>query len=607
MKLLRKFPPIPDESGLGVYRRLSAANGLTGWKELAVLCELPVAQSALLLRPDHVAECLGMPHEWAQIASSAHERAAGWRGLRRKGDAVCPHCLRMQVYMRVHWEHAYVVACPEHRVMLVDRCNACGERLASHRERIEQCPCGYDLRNVPAPAASPAVLWVASLLSNCAVSVGDLGPPVEGVTVDVLSLLVRTLCVFSNPRAVGARQNAPVPRTIQEATIFLQPMEGLLEDWPRGFEEHVSKRLACASPDARTLSTALGKWYVVLKSCCTEGPLQCFFEAIARVAAAEFDGLTGLDSAAAATNRAASQILLAEAARRIGVHRDTLFSYVKRGQLRSEQKKFGTRGLAYVVSVQDVDEVMAARREWMLEEQACDILDIPPSVLLRLAAAGLVQHDTQWTTDLRKGGPVELASVTAFSVRLAAHNLGRGSSGGARIALRELNGRRSGDGKALIRTLQAIAEGEILPLNRAKTVGRLEYAMADVGRYFSTPILEAGLSVQGLSQLTGWKWESISHWIDLGLLQSTTIQLRGQPCRVVSPQALVEFSRTYVPLADLAKQLGSKSSAVAERLSDLELLGAKPLADGQRRGALVRVQDLARLALSSPRGLTAKN
>jgi hypothetical protein len=107
--------------------------------------------------------------------------------------------------------------------------------------------------------------------------------------------------------------------------------------------------------------------------------------------------------------------------------------------------------------------------------------------------------------------------------------------------------------------------------------------------------------MQQLAKATGWKWESIAHWMSIGVLESQDILLRGQRCRVVSSEELLSFRRTYMPLADLAKAMGTKSSALAEMLPTLEVIGAKPLPNGSKRGGLVRVADLGRLALLGAR------
>lgn len=90
---------------------------------------------------------------------------------------------------------------------------------------------------------------------------------------------------------------------------------------------------------------------------------------------------------------------------------------------------------------------------------------------------------------------------------------------------------------------------------------------------------EAGMSLQQLSKFTGWKWEGISHRIDEGLLDSQSIVLRGQPCGVVLLHQLLAFTETYVRLANLARGMGTKSSALSRLLPGIEL-GRRPAAFG---------------------------
>jgi hypothetical protein len=175
--------------------------------------------------------------------------------------------------------------------------------------------------------------------------------------------------------------------------------------------------------------------------------------------------------------------------------------------------------------------------------------------------------------------------------------LGGRKAEGSRLQLRELHARRLGDKQAIVRLLKAIANGDVLPMGPAKSVGELEFCEADVATFFSSKSVEAGLTVQALAVATGWKWESVSHWIDVGLLESVPAVLRGQPCRVVMPAHLIKFSQNYVPLATLARSLNVRSSELLERMGAIELFGGKPLPSGAVRGALVRLSDLGRAAL----------
>ena len=151
--------------------------------------------------------------------------------------------------------------------------------------------------------------------------------------------------------------------------------------------------------------------------------------------------------------------------------------------------------------------------------------------------------------------------------------------------------------------MKAAVAGELVPVVRGRQLGQMGFVRSELAAYFGTPVLEAGISVQQLSKQTGWKWESISHWISLGLLEAEQIYLRGQSCRVITPNQLLAFRRTYLPLADLAHVMGTKSSALADQLAQVEVVGAQHVAGGVRRGGLVRVADLGRLAVAGAKVL----
>ena len=161
----------------------------------------------------------------------------------------------------------------------------------------------------------------------------------------------------------------------------------------------------------------------------------------------------------------------------------------------------------------------------------------------------------------------------------------------------ELTSRRLGDQRAIQSAMAAASAGELAAVRRGTRIGSVQFRRADVQGYFGTPVLEAGMSVQHLAKATGWKWESISHWMELGLLDSNSIQLRGQSCRVVAPEHLLRFRQMYIPLADLARSLGTTSTALVTQLPGVQVIGAKPLPNGVTRGGLVRLEDLARLAV----------
>jgi hypothetical protein len=259
MELPFLFEPKHDESPLGYYRRLSGANALKNWKELATMAEVSPSSTGLLGRPEYVAEMLKIPAHWAQELAMREQELSTLRSLHNsRRDAVCPQCIGEDAYLRFFWGHAYVTACLKHRICLVDHCTACGESLDINRERIEFCSCGQELSYLRGAPASPAQLWLSGLLSSAG---ADLQPQVVGVSVSDLTQLVRTLCLWFDVHGAAPRRNAAAPRSIGEAMEFLAPLELLLADWPKGYEEHVSARIAAGPAQARTIKALLGHWY----------------------------------------------------------------------------------------------------------------------------------------------------------------------------------------------------------------------------------------------------------------------------------------------------------------------------------------------------------
>ena len=214
-----------------------------------------------------------------------------------------------------------------------------------------------------------------------------------------------------------------------------------------------------------------------------------------------------------------------------------------------------------------------------------------------MKAASVIQSDVRWREDLMKGGPVNRQSILDLYESVQRLAQPASAADDATLTWAELTSRRMGDRQAIESLMQSIASGKVKAVGHARTLGEISLLRADVSQYFGTPLLEAGMSIQQLSKLTGWKRESISYWIEEGLLDSQSIMLRGQACRVVLPQHLLAFRQTYVPLADLARGMGTKSSALSRLLSGIELFGAQALPNGTARGGLVRIGDLCRLAV----------
>ncbi|URF04309.1 TniQ family protein [Cupriavidus campinensis] len=602
MSLVVTYAPRDDESGFGYYRALAAANVLSNWRELAGLAGVQRNRGALFAHSEFVAGQLGLESEWTHFAGQQEAVCRSWGRLHRvQTDAVCPACLAAAEYMRHYWGHTYVTTCADHRILLIDRCSDCGEFLSPNRYHIGQCDCGQDLRMLPRIASTRAQHWLSTLIASAGKQSGGIEPMLRSVDINTLCQVARTLCLHADPTMPALRRGAALPTSIAEAIDLLAPLDSLLGDWPAGFQSHVEKRIAAGKPDARTLNTLLGSWYIGLRKLCQGTALEPFLKIIIEVAAVRFDGALGLDSAKALVEDVTEYVRLADAAKTIGVSVSHMHDTVQAGKCGYRTRRAGTRGLLYEIPQEEVARIQEQRSEWMTGSEACELAGVSPSVLEHMMAAGVVRSDVNWRQDIFKGGVVERRSILELveRIREAADLVGRPED--ERVVWAGLTSRRMGDRQAIQSLMQAIAEGKVKAVVRGRKLGDMAFLRADVASYFGTPLLEAGMSIQQLSKFTGWKWESISHWIAEGLLDSHSIVLRGQPCRVVLPHQLLAFRQTYVPLADLARGMGTKSSALSRLLSGIELVGAQQLPSGAARGGLIRVAELGRLAVLGAR------
>ncbi|NDP40904.1 MAG: hypothetical protein GZ093_19620 [Rhodoferax sp.] len=535
-----------------------------------------------------------------EVALSRQKEALcrDWSRLHRtKSDAVCPTCMAESPYLRHHWEHAYVTACPKHRIQLVDKCNACGEHLSPMRLYIGLCACGNALDSMPKVSATRAQLWLSTLMTGKGQPSGNLKPISQDVDTDVLVKVIRTLCLHPDPTKPALPRGAALPKTVAEAIEFLAPLDALLADWPTGLRSHVEQRIAAGRRDARTLNTLLGDWYISLRKACQGTTLEPLLQVIINVAAEKSECVLGLDSAKAMAQDATKYVRASDAARAIGVSVSRMHDAMHTGECAHRTRRMGTRGQVYEVSCAEVERIQKRRAEWISDITACELANVTPVVLERMKAAGVIRSDIRWREDIMKGGPVERQSLLDLYTSVDRGAQSAAVAEDATLTWSEFTSRRMGEKRAIESLMKAIASGDVKAVTRARTLGEMYFRMGDVSQHFGTPLLEAGMSIHQLSKATGWKWESISHWMEEGLLACESIQLRGQPCRVVLPHQLLAFRQSYIPLADLARAMNMKASALSLSLRGIELVGAKGLPDGALRGGLLRIADIGRLAV----------
>ena len=157
----------------------------------------------------------------------------------------CPCCMNEEPYWRGQWDLTFYLACPRHRIKLVNRCRQCNRPAHWSRARLLQCRCGAGFGDQRAQADTPGIHFISSLIES-KVS----GTFVDGSSIKLpasvayqlanssLDSLFKVLWLFGRtlPAMVDAQRRAAEPKIISSdpEVIVNQAME-FLSAWPESF------------------------------------------------------------------------------------------------------------------------------------------------------------------------------------------------------------------------------------------------------------------------------------------------------------------------------------------------------------------------------------
>lgn len=598
--LIELFPPAPTEGPIEYLRRLSVRNGYSDWRSLVRATGVNPTLNALWKNKPTLIDGLGLDSAWLDVVMPPSAEGLGLRDpffRRTATDPVCPQCLAETEHLHHAWSHSLVSACPDHGTALIDLCPSCGQALSDSRFDLASCDCGYSLREATASSASPFELWVSARLA------GDMRPfegrAEIGAHEDYLGLgkLLFSLAIRLNPKAKVKPGKTGRPRDLDQTRALLESIRPLFDSWPQGFNTHVRDRLLAGNQAMFSPSGRLGAWYMNLHGACRKAnAFAPLWTAFSDAMIDHFDGnLRGQQVFTPSPDRERRFVPVAEAARIIGVSPSKLGAALKAGIVAGHVSKQGTAYTLALMDREEVERIRTERTRWIMANDAAVTAGVPPSVISHLVEAGLLTSDELWARNILKSGPIEMTSIDALTVRLAA--LAKPRTVVETLRFGQLTRRRTTDSAGIRKLYQAIASGEVRATSYTPghSLDGFLFAAEDVRRYLGSVGLTEGMTLTQLETATGWKYDSISSWAHAGLLKTSEVVLHGRSARLVTHVGLAAFRREWVPISDLASAMGTKASALTSKFMQrgMTIHGQLVLPSGARRGGLVRLADLA--------------
>jgi len=257
--------PAPTESLMGFALRLTEANGYPSISYVVdslsghLYRQTPGRLNALPLL-----EMVGISSEEADRLtlrpmekSKAYIRIHGndlpSYEVNVRNPKICPKCLAENGNCEAFWDLTQAVACPLHRIMLIDRCSECLLPLKWHRSKVVQCKCGADLRNQPISPASPPLCKIMEVMRHLVYRDALLSPFPETMR-HLAHLDIRRLCklLWVMSGALHQRQGGEsLPKSRRRYLAELERIARAFEHWPSGFQVFLEEMYA-AELDAAT-------------------------------------------------------------------------------------------------------------------------------------------------------------------------------------------------------------------------------------------------------------------------------------------------------------------------------------------------------------------
>ncbi len=211
LRLLRTPRPMPDENFLGYVLRISDVNGYENpqWFIRKVVqkglftnyfkesIDLSPLAAFFGVSVDVLKALMYQPVSRGESRSEIRLIACGGvmmrRLLRLAHPKICPACIRETGYIRWAWDLVPVTVCPNHKIVLLDKCPNCRKPISWNRWKLGACGCGCN--------------WL------------DISPTIVENDETTLSRLIYKLCNLTTNTYKDSKSSNPLFRLNLEGVI----------------------------------------------------------------------------------------------------------------------------------------------------------------------------------------------------------------------------------------------------------------------------------------------------------------------------------------------------------------------------------------------------
>jgi hypothetical protein len=596
----------PGESLNSQLMRKAELNGYGTAHALLNDVGLTMKASYLPGELEQLRECFELAEHDLMPASADHAPYLGQKTfLRSQCSPVCPQCLAQEEVAREAWSHLLVTACHTHQTELLSQCPQCAEPICLTRRALMHCDCGYDYRRANCAPESAFSAGLSALLENFDSPTRQALPaPLNQLNFEpllpaFLLMLAKAQGRMEDQLPIKFRFGAS--SSYEDSVVVVGHLESLLGEWPQRFDATLED-LLCKS-EGVSLAGRIGTWYRELFSTYATPSFDFLRERFKAQVAEYFDGRLGVSTRAlmfgADNADAIHWFAAAEAARLLGVAPDILANLVITQQVDGRVHQEG-KSRFVAVHRSTLDQLAADRASYLSATEARQRLNVSKNFFERFVQAGGLRRYKRNERPVLVAGAFRVEDVDQVIQQLVG-SVRRKPRKVQLIGIQDICAKHGTSNSKIAGVLQDILQGIVRPVARVSSLAGLaglQFDKVEIAQRVRNNNPNVELSVDDLAQVSGWKAGVIKKWIQGGYLKSI-VQTYGKAKRDVVPvSALIEFLLTYMPTAELSKQLDTKTQYLIQswRPAKIEILVPPQEAGGGQRGLLVRNADLARAA-----------
>jgi hypothetical protein len=582
--LIRTPKPKAGESLLGYVLRLSETNGYdTPWHIWRAAGYGQGEMQTPGFDVTRLAAVTGQPPD--QLAKHAYlatdasgrryyqinrQRIGGGRAstfFRLRRPAICTACILECGYASVCWDARDYVACPDHKVLLLERCPACGHALSWFRPGLLTCRCGASFERVTAKPAAEELVALMRVLRCKILGSQPAASPHEGFCgMPMEHLAPVSLAAIWRAMDSVRRLNVDAPYAVSAAATAAE----IFTHWPHGFHAYL-RRMGTQGIEAGAkhigFRAQFEKLYIsVLKPQTSLTGLAFMREAFVKFGLREW-GQATVDEKLLRGAQPKSRYLSASSfADLVGVMRITVKKWLADGMEPAKAVKIGNQ-TRYVLDAEQARGSQRCNDHRLRLREAAGIVGLPVSVLRELKRLG--QYSTIVAINRRAGfWEVDLAAFRQRLVSLspsASKNITNLEVKSFGSIMRDV---KFGDHRAKGAFVADLLTGQIKVTGLSGTsIASLLVRQSDVEAFrlrWSTHQSGGALSRRATAAML-----VCSEFAVDGLVMSGHLERRQDSRCGILRESVIGFGKRWISANALAKEVGTSAASIATNAARL--------------------------------------